>query len=106
MVDTNDADEIAIQSDRQSNQIQDELDYEDDLPPETTSNFPQSDLIAADSSNADAEMEEGEVEDEQALTSSSVTPRKLCYFYKIGKCTWGRQCKFLHPSINDTGNTS
>lgn len=47
--------------------------------------------------------EEGEINDGEKVRKAFV-PRVPCKFYQRGKCSWGRNCKFLHPGVNDTGN--
>ncbi|GAB6030485.1 hypothetical protein CHUAL_007349 [Chamberlinius hualienensis] len=51
----------------------------------------------------DDDLEEGEVKD--SVSSNRKLPQKpLCRFYSKGQCTWGNNCRFLHPGINDKGN--
>ncbi|KAL0271314.1 UNVERIFIED_CONTAM: hypothetical protein PYX00_008443 [Menopon gallinae] len=57
--------------------------------------------------------DEGEVkEEEESLEDGEVTdegdpkPEKppVCRFYSRGACTWGINCRFLHPGVTDKGN--
>ncbi|EFX62999.1 hypothetical protein DAPPUDRAFT_67479 [Daphnia pulex] len=31
-------------------------------------------------------------------------PRPVCRFYSKGNCTWGNNCRFVHPGVLDKGN--
>ena len=33
-------------------------------------------------------------------------PPKICRFFQRGHCTWGDQCNFIHPGVNDKGGYS
>ncbi len=48
-------------------------------------------------------MEEGEVKEPG---SRKPFVKKVCRFYNEGKCTWGSNCRFVHPGVNDKGNYS
>ncbi|XP_039285523.1 zinc finger CCCH domain-containing protein 18 [Nilaparvata lugens] len=50
------------------------------------------------------ELEEGELTDEGEARPEEVEPRPICRFYNRGQCTWGSQCRFLHPGVPDKGN--
>ena len=46
------------------------------------------------------EEEEGEVK-EPGDKRPSVRP--TCRFFAKGQCTWGSNCRFIHPGFNDKG---
>lgn len=50
----------------------------------------------------DEDCEEGEIK-EPGARKPFVKP--ICRFYTRGQCTWGNNCRFLHPGINDKGET-
>ncbi|XP_048461890.1 zinc finger CCCH domain-containing protein 18-like [Rhincodon typus] len=61
----------------------------------------------------DGELDEGEVEDDDLEEGEvkdpnerKVRPKPICRFYIKGNCTWGNNCRFIHPGINDKGNYS
>ncbi|PNI14836.1 ZC3H18 isoform 5, partial [Pan troglodytes] len=45
----------------------------------------------------------GEVKDP---SDRKVRPRPTCRFFMKGNCTWGMNCRFIHPGVNDKGNYS
>uniref|UniRef100_G1Q4C1 Zinc finger CCCH domain-containing protein 18-like n=1 Tax=Myotis lucifugus TaxID=59463 RepID=G1Q4C1_MYOLU len=54
----------------------------------------------------DDDLEEGEVKDP---SDRKVRPRPTCRFFidqVKGNCTWGMNCRFIHPGVNDKGNYS
>ncbi|XP_058530166.1 zinc finger CCCH domain-containing protein 18 isoform X2 [Ochotona princeps] len=51
----------------------------------------------------DDDLEEGEVKDP---SDRKVRPRPTCRFFMKGNCTWGVNCRFIHPGVNDKGNYS
>uniref|UniRef100_A0A8C9JDP3 Zinc finger CCCH-type containing 18 n=1 Tax=Panthera tigris altaica TaxID=74533 RepID=A0A8C9JDP3_PANTA len=51
----------------------------------------------------DDDLEEGEVKDP---SDRKVRPRPPCRFFMKGNCTWGMNCRFIHPGVNDKGNYS
>lgn len=52
----------------------------------------------------DDDLEEGEVKD--SSSARKMPQRPLCRFFTKGQCTWGTNCRFLHPGVNDKGNYS
>ena len=46
------------------------------------------------------DCEEGEIVDDDDFRHES---RRLCRFFSRGHCTWGIDCRFLHPGVNDKG---
>lgn len=51
----------------------------------------------------DDDLEEGEVKDP---SDRKIRPRPICRFFMKGNCTWGMNCRFIHPGVNDKGNYS
>ncbi|KAM8891121.1 zinc finger CCCH domain-containing protein 18 isoform 2-T3 [Spinachia spinachia] len=51
----------------------------------------------------DDDLEEGEVKDP---SDRKIRPRPICRFFIKGNCTWGMNCRFIHPGVNDKGNYS
>lgn len=51
----------------------------------------------------DDDLEEGEVKDP---SDRKIRPRPVCRFFIKGNCTWGMNCRFIHPGVNDKGNYS
>ncbi|XP_033824661.1 zinc finger CCCH domain-containing protein 18 [Periophthalmus magnuspinnatus] len=51
----------------------------------------------------DEDLEEGEVKDP---SDRKIRPRPICRFFMKGNCTWGMNCRFIHPGVNDKGNYS
>ncbi|ESO03333.1 hypothetical protein HELRODRAFT_173620 [Helobdella robusta] len=56
---------------------------------------------SSDGELADDDCEEGEIKEPGAKKPFS---RELCRFFSRGSCTWGINCRFLHPGVNDKGN--
>ncbi|KAE8296029.1 Zinc finger CCCH domain-containing protein 18 [Larimichthys crocea] len=54
-------------------------------------------------SERDDDLEEGEVKDP---SDRKIRPRPICRFFIKGNCTWGMNCRFIHPGVNDKGNYS
>ncbi|MEQ2205909.1 hypothetical protein XENOCAPTIV_017963, partial [Xenoophorus captivus] len=52
---------------------------------------------------SDDDLEEGEVKDP---SDRKIRPRPICRFFIKGNCTWGMNCRFIHPGVNDKGNYS
>ncbi|XP_071816921.1 uncharacterized protein [Apostichopus japonicus] len=57
--------------------------------------------------------EAGEIEDDEAEEGEVKEPgdkkpaaKPVCRFFARGQCTWGPNCRFLHPGVNDLGNYS
>ncbi|XP_063238969.1 zinc finger CCCH domain-containing protein 18-like isoform X2 [Bacillus rossius redtenbacheri] len=50
------------------------------------------------------ELEEGELTDDDENRPEETEPRHVCRFYTRGQCTWGPNCRFLHPGVTDKGN--
>ncbi|KAL8589999.1 hypothetical protein ACOMHN_007024 [Nucella lapillus] len=50
----------------------------------------------------DDDCEEGEIKEPGIVKKPFVKP--TCRFFMRGTCTWGMNCRFLHPGINDKGN--
>lgn len=50
------------------------------------------------------ELEEGEVTDEDEKRPEETEPKPVCRFYTRGQCTWGMNCRFMHPGVTDKGN--
>lgn len=51
----------------------------------------------------DDDCEEGEIKDTSGRRPFT---RYVCRFYLRGHCTWGPNCRFVHPGVNDKGNYS
>ncbi|EQB77006.1 hypothetical protein CB1_000130038 [Camelus ferus] len=66
-----------------------------------TARAPALDHIAK--GRQDDDLEEGEVKDP---SDRKVRPRPTCRFFMKGNCTWGMNCRFIHPGVNDKGNYS
>ncbi|CAG7819145.1 unnamed protein product [Allacma fusca] len=49
----------------------------------------------------DDELEEGEVTDDEDRNNKD--PKPVCRFFGKGQCTWGSNCRFLHPGVTDKG---
>ena len=49
----------------------------------------------------DDDCEEGEIKEPGGSKKPFVKP--TCRFFLRGACTWGLNCRFLHPGINDKG---
>ena len=49
----------------------------------------------------DDDCEEGEIKEPGSSKKPFVKP--TCRFFLRGACTWGLNCRFLHPGINDKG---
>ncbi|XP_059622335.1 zinc finger CCCH domain-containing protein 18 [Phlebotomus argentipes] len=58
----------------------------------------------AKAKEADEELEEGEVTDDDERRPEETEPKPVCRFYARGQCTWGVSCRFLHPGVTDKGN--
>ncbi|GFR75919.1 zinc finger CCCH domain-containing protein 18-like [Elysia marginata] len=50
---------------------------------------------------SDDDCEEGEIK-EPGSRKPFIKP--MCRFFQRGHCTWGVNCRFLHPGVNDKGN--
>ena len=48
----------------------------------------------------DDDCEEGEIKDTSGRRPFT---RYVCRFYLRGHCTWGPNCRFVHPGVNDKG---
>ncbi|XP_048731663.2 zinc finger CCCH domain-containing protein 18-like isoform X2 [Ostrea edulis] len=49
----------------------------------------------------DEDCEEGEIR-EPGTRKPFIPP--ICRFFTRGVCTWGNNCRFIHPGVNDKGN--
>lgn len=49
----------------------------------------------------DEDCEEGEIR-EPGTRKPFIPP--ICRFFTRGACTWGNNCRFIHPGVNDKGN--
>jgi len=56
--------------------------------------------------STDGEINDDECEDGEIKDPGGKKPfvRPICRFFMRGNCTWGMNCRFLHPGINDKGN--
>ncbi|CAG5115593.1 unnamed protein product [Candidula unifasciata] len=50
---------------------------------------------------SDDDCEEGEIKEPG---SKKPFIKQTCRFFQRGNCTWGINCRFIHPGINDKGN--
>ena len=51
-----------------------------------------------------SELEEGELSEQEADEAPAVQePKTVCRFFNKGQCTWGNNCRFLHPGVSDKG---
>ncbi|XP_076470787.1 uncharacterized protein LOC143300758 isoform X2 [Babylonia areolata] len=50
----------------------------------------------------DDDCEEGEIKEPGVTKKPFIKP--VCRFFQRGTCTWGLNCRFLHPGVNDKGN--
>ncbi|XP_071091899.1 zinc finger CCCH domain-containing protein 18-like [Haliotis cracherodii] len=63
-------------------------------------------------SSSDDEKDDGELEDDEDCEEGEIREpggrrpfvKPICRFFTKGNCTWGNNCRFLHPGINDKGN--
>jgi nuclear protein NHN1 len=55
--------------------------------------------------NPAEDLEEGEVSDDQETGGHPTNKNKMpvCRFFGKGQCTWGSNCRFLHPGVIDKG---
>ncbi|KAK6632577.1 hypothetical protein RUM43_013345 [Polyplax serrata] len=92
-----------------------QLDFEAEDQPEVEKEDGEIELGEKNKENKEDEKsaDEGEVkEDEESLEDGEVTdegdpkPEKppVCRFYNRNCCTWGINCRFLHPGVTDKGN--
>ena len=49
------------------------------------------------------ELEEGECSDDDNKHLDNES-KPVCKFYNKGQCTWGANCRFMHPGVTDKGN--
>ncbi|VDI69437.1 nuclear protein NHN1, partial [Mytilus galloprovincialis] len=60
----------------------------------------------------DSDKDDGEVEDDDDCEEGEIKEpgsrkpfvKPTCRFFMRGLCTWGSNCRFLHPGVNDKGN--
>ncbi|XP_046545021.1 zinc finger CCCH domain-containing protein 18-like [Haliotis rubra] len=63
-------------------------------------------------SSSDDEKDDGELEDDEDCEEGEIREpggrrpfvKPICRFFTKGNCTWGNNCRFLHPGVNDKGN--
>ena len=52
----------------------------------------------------DDDCEEGEIKDTSGRPPQFTRyVQGVCRFYLRGHCTWGPNCRFVHPGVNDKG---
>ena len=58
----------------------------------------------------DSDSDDGELADEEDCEEGEILEpgskpfvKPHCRFFMRGHCTWGINCRFLHPGINDKG---
>ncbi|XP_033754970.1 uncharacterized protein DDB_G0290685-like [Pecten maximus] len=100
-----------------------ELDYDedgmDDAPKATDDNKDKMDDSRGNDEDekgedgeAYSDRDDGEVDDDEDCEEGEIKEpgarkpfvKPICRFYTRGQCTWGNNCRFLHPGINDKGN--
>lgn len=84
----------------------DELDYDDTVHDETREKQgSDSEGEITSSSSSEGELDEEECEEGEIMEPGSKPYVKpTCRFFMRGHCTWGINCRFLHPGVNDKGN--
>ncbi|RXG73895.1 Zinc finger CCCH domain-containing protein 18 [Armadillidium vulgare] len=77
-------------------EIRDELDFEEEKEErDKETEIPKEPI----------HKEEGELTDEDEEDASlRQEPKTVCRFFNKGQCTWGTNCRFLHPGVSDKGN--
>ncbi|XP_022100936.1 zinc finger CCCH domain-containing protein 18-like isoform X2 [Acanthaster planci] len=92
-----------------------ELDYEEDVEDhEKMGKDGKEDGEEGIDAEEGEEDDDGELEDDEDMEEGEVKEpgsrkpfvKKVCRFYREGKCTWGSNCRFVHPGVNDKGNYS
>ncbi|CAC5396642.1 ZC3H18 [Mytilus coruscus] len=100
-----------------------ELDYmdedEDEVGKDEKDKFEDSkdgeekkDLNEREDGEHDSDKDDGEVEDDDDCEEGEIKEpgsrkpfvKPTCRFFMRGLCTWGSNCRFLHPGVNDKGN--
>ncbi|XP_041375427.1 zinc finger CCCH domain-containing protein 18-like [Gigantopelta aegis] len=104
-----------------------ELDYEEDVADDMHAHH--NDISKDDEDDADGKKEgsddekqegeitdddndDGEIDEEEDCEEGEIrepgfrrqSAKPICRFFLRGSCTWGLNCRFLHPGINDKGN--
>ncbi|KAK3086513.1 hypothetical protein FSP39_019457 [Pinctada imbricata] len=102
-----------------------ELDYDedgmdDDGKPQEDGKEKMDDSRGAENSDkdkkedgeADSDKDDGELDDDEDCEEGEIREpgqrkpfvKPPCRFFIRGVCTWGSNCRFLHPGVNDKGN--
>ncbi|XP_059489694.1 zinc finger CCCH domain-containing protein 18 isoform X2 [Neocloeon triangulifer] len=100
-------------------QLETELDFEaeekDEEPKKQELSKRDKSSSAKNAERADSKPEAGEIkDDENDLEEGECTDgedarpeeesKPVCRFYNRGQCTWGANCRFVHPGVTDKGN--
>ncbi|GFN91351.1 Zinc finger ccch domain-containing protein 18-like [Plakobranchus ocellatus] len=101
------------------NEHQVELDYEETEADDAETKLEESNVEPQTSDggddskpkDADSDKDEGELSDDDCEEGEIKEPgarkpfiKPMCRFFQRGNCTWGINCRFLHPGVNDKGN--
>ncbi|XP_050395588.2 zinc finger CCCH domain-containing protein 18 isoform X1 [Patella vulgata] len=87
-----------------------ELDYDEE---EERSEHEEGEMRSDDDQDMD-KSDDGEIDDDEDCEEGEIREpgskkpfvKPICRFFVKGNCTWGDNCRFLHPGINDKGNYS
>ncbi|XP_052229764.1 zinc finger CCCH domain-containing protein 18-like isoform X2 [Dreissena polymorpha] len=83
-----------------------ELDYDDtvhDDSKDKQGSESEGEIVSGSSSDgeiSEEDCEEGEIRE----PGQKIFLKPTCRFFMRGHCTWGINCRFIHPGINDKGN--
>jgi len=84
-------------------QLETELDFEAEEKEEREEGEGSDAKSDGELKDGDNDLEEGECTDaEDARPEEESKP--ICRFYNRGQCTWGANCRFVHPGVTDKGN--